>query len=79
MSGRERIYSGALVVFCAALASVVFCGWFGWGAVVALLAVSVATVTQPDRHPLEERQDTARAPEHLAPPPVNRRRVDVRA
>jgi hypothetical protein len=79
MSGREWIYSGALVVFCAALGSIVLFGWTGWGAVVALLAVSVATVTQPDRHPLEERQDTARAQEPPPPPPVNRRRVDVRA
>lgn len=78
MSGRERIYSGALAVLCAALGSVVLLGWT-WGAVVALLAVTVACVTQPDRHPLEEQQDTARAEEPPPPPPVNRQRVDVRA
>lgn len=76
MSNLERVHGAALAIFLVSAGSVMF-GAGGWGAVVALLAVSVATATQPDRHPLEAPPDPPPAP--AAEPPRNRRRLDVRA
>jgi len=76
MTNLERVHGAALAIFLASAGSVMF-GTGGWGAVVALLAVSVASVTQPDRHPLEAPPEPPPAP--AAEPPRNRRRLDVRA
>lgn len=76
MSRMERVHGAGLAIFLASAGSVMF-GTGGWGAVVALLAVSVASVTQPDRHPLEAPPEPPPAP--AVEPPRNRRRLDVRA
>ena len=77
MSNLERVHGAALAIFLVSLGGMILGGWGGWGAVVALLAVSVATATQPDRHPLEAPPEPPPAP--AAEPPRNRRRLDVRA
>lgn len=78
MTNLERVHGAALGIFLVSLGGMIL---GGWGAVVALLAVSVATATQPDRHPLEAPPEAPPEPPPApaVEPPRNRRRLDVRA
>lgn len=72
MTRLERIHGLSLGLLCGGVAAETLFWTGGWGCAVALAAATVATVTQPDRHPAE-------APSLPPELPRNRRRVSLRA